>query len=61
MLKVWPTVRPVKAVSSSPTRATAPPSCQIGKLVSGDWMRLACSTVMSMTSSLSSATLHERK
>ena len=36
MLKVWPAPRPLKAVSSSPTRATAPPICQMGKLVSGE-------------------------
>ena len=39
MLNVWPAPRPLKAVSSSPTRATAPPICQMGKLVSGDSIR----------------------
>ena len=60
MLNVWPADRPLNAVSSSPTRDTAPPICQIGKLVSGDLMRIECSTVMSMTSSVSSATSQAR-
>ena len=32
----------------------------MGKLVSGDRIRIECSTVMSMTSSVSSATSQER-
>ena len=38
MLYVNPALRPVNAVSSSPTRATAPPIYQIGNDVSGDWI-----------------------
>ena len=60
MLNVWPAWRPLKAVSSSPTRVTAPPICQIGKAVSGERMRSEWSTAMSITSSLSSATSQER-
>ena len=36
MLNVWPDPRPLKGVSSSPTRATAPPSWKIGQDVRGD-------------------------
>ena len=60
MLKVWPPWRPVKAVSASGTRVTAPPICQIGKAVRGERMRNEWSTAMSMTSSVSSATSQER-
>ena len=56
MLYVKPAVRPLNAVSSSPTRLTAPPICQIGNDVSGDLICSERSTVMSMISSLSSAT-----
>jgi molybdopterin-dependent oxidoreductase alpha subunit len=61
MLYVWPAERPLKAVSASATLLTAPPICQIGKAVSGDLIRSECSTVMSITSSLSSATSQARK
>src|SRR5687768_1071283 len=56
MLYVKPVERPLNAVSSSPTRLTAPPLCQIGNEVNGEEIRNECSTVMSMMSSLNSAT-----
>ena len=56
MLYVKPAPRPLKGVSSSPTRATAPPVCQIGNDVSGDWICNGCSTLMPMTSSVSPGT-----
>jgi hypothetical protein len=39
MLYVNAAFRPPNAVSSSPTRETAPPICQIGKEVRGDAIR----------------------
>ena len=55
-----PALRPLNAVSSSPTFATAPPICQRAMLEMGDVMRWPCSTTTSITSSVSSATSHER-
>jgi hypothetical protein len=60
MLNVKPAPRPWNAVASSSTRAAAPPRCQMGKDVRGDAIRCECSTVMSMTSSVSSATSQAR-
>src|SRR2546423_4500274 len=56
MLYVKPAERPLNAVSSSPTRDTAPPICQIGNDVSGDEIREQWSTVMSTISSVSAGT-----
>src|SRR5215213_3960832 len=56
MLYVKPAFRPLNAVSFSPTRATAPPICQIGNDVSGEEIRSECSTVASMISSVSPGT-----
>lgn len=61
MLKVWPALRPPKAVASSATRAIAPPSWKIGKAVSGETIRAACSAVRSMTSSVSRSTSQDLK
>jgi len=60
MLNVWPAPRPLKAVWSSSTRATAPHICQIGKVVSGERICIECSTVMSMMSFVSSAVSQAR-
>jgi hypothetical protein len=60
MLKVKPAPRPLKAVSSVPTRATAPPICHSPMLLSGELIRLPCSATMSITESSSSATSQER-
>ena len=35
-LNVCPTLRPLKAVPASGSRATAPPSCQLGNAVRGE-------------------------
>ena len=45
--------RPVKAVASSSTRATAPPSVKIGIADSGEVMAAACSTMTSIAPSVS--------
>jgi hypothetical protein len=60
MLKVCPALRPLNAVESSPTRATAPPIWKMGNVVREERIRIARSTVMSMMSSFSSATSHAR-
>jgi hypothetical protein len=60
MLKVRPADRPLNAVASSRTRATATPICHNPTLLTGEVIRRPYSTTASITSSLSATTSQER-